>query len=212
MDEAQIRALVQQMLEANNTTLSTTLMNQVNTANSGLAASLERQIKKLGETPPAPQPQPQPPQPDPTNPTSETDKGRLSLKALETQLQEQAKQFETLQSQLKEKEVQAFEARKRSSVSEAIAKAGTINQGLLHTAFLARNGGQLTEENGIWYVKNGEQVATLDDAMKGYLGTDEGKVFVPASTTQGAGSTESKTTTPTPEPTTKAGEALAAAF
>lgn len=216
MDEEQIKALIKGALEEH----GKTLLTQVDQKNAGLAASITKELKKsLESLQPAPQPEAEQPSPKPgtgdgeANGGNASDTGKLTLKALQSQLLEQTKLIQQLKEEGERKERETFVANRKSALASAIAEAKTLNPALLQKVLEVEYGDNLKSENGGWFVQQGDSVKGLKDALSGYLQTDEGKAFLPASGTQGSGSTESKTTTPPPAGTTvKAVELLDQAF
>lgn len=199
MDEAQIRELLKTVLGE----FKTDLLGEVDKKNQGLAASITRDVKKLTEKPADP---PTDPAADPApTPEKEGEGGKLTMKALQQQL-------ESLKKERDDERKAAFTARKSAALTNAIAKAGTLNQAALQKLLNLEYGESVKEENGSWLVQQGEAVKSLDDAIATYLATDEGKAFLPPSGTAGAGSTESKSTTTATSGSLKAGEALMQAF
>jgi hypothetical protein len=204
MDEAQIRTLFATLIGEFSTTLKTELLGEVDRKNQGLAASITKEVKKL-----APEKAPEATDPGASAASGEKlteGEGKLTLKALQQQI-------ESLKKERDAEAALAQTARKSSALTEAIAKAGTLNQGALRKLLNLEYGEVLSEENGSWFVKQGESVKPLTDAIAGYLATDEGKSFMPPSGTAGAGSTESRSgTAATTTAGLKASEALMLAF
>ncbi|MBW4421199.1 MAG: prominin family protein [Myxacorys californica WJT36-NPBG1] len=192
MDEQQVQALINQALD----TFKTSIMTDVNKANSGLAKSIESTLKKSLENI----------QPKAEEPTEEKP-ASLSLKALEKQIQD-------LTTQLSEKDKAAFESEKSATISQLIAGSETVNKSALQKLFTVEFGASLKKEDNQWFLEKGDTVTPIKDLFNSYLQSDEGKSFVPASPTQGSGTKESKTITATD---TKAkpssmGEAIAQSF
>ena len=70
-----------------------------------------------------------------------------------------------------------------------------LNSGIALKAFKLENEGNLQQEDGIWYVKNGESVVSLDTAVANFLETDFGKTLVPpTSKARGSGLKPQNTT------------------
>lgn len=205
MDEEQVRALIATALGESNATLKTELLSQLDAKNSGLAASLTREFKKIVEPlQTKPDPTTQPPAPEAGTGEGE---GKLTLKALQSQLQEQTKMISSLKEESDRKDRETSAAKRKSALATAIAEAGTLNPSLLQKVLDLDFGEHLKEENGAWYLQRGESVATVKDALSTYLATDEGKAFLPSSGTQGAGSTSSKSSS-SPPPVTSDGKAV----
>lgn len=198
MDEAQVKALIAAALGE----FETKVTGVIDQKNSGLAANITREIKKLIPEKPA-DPTPADPAPQPKEGEGE---GKLTMKALQQQL-------EALKKERDDERTAASNARRATALTTAIAKARTLNQGALQKLLNLEYGDSLKEENGNWLIAKGEEVKSLDDAIATYLATDEGKAFLPPSGTAGAGSNESRSTTTTTAATgTTAGAALMEAF
>lgn len=218
MDEEQVKALIAAAL----TEHGTTLLSQIDQKNAGLAASLTREIKKSLESlqPPA-KPAPDgtgnsegnPPEPNAPG-TSGATEGKLTLKALQQQLEAQTKLISEMKADSDRKDRETVQAKRSSALAQSIAGAKALNPTLLHKVLQLEYGDGLKEENNAWFVSVGDSVKPLNDAVSAYLQTDEGKAFLPPSGTQGSGASESKTTTATPPTTTptKAVDALSQAF
>lgn len=198
MDEEQIKALIKTSLEEH----GKTLLTQVDQKNAGLAASITKDLKKTLEgLQPA---QPEAKETPAGNGAAEGEpaagsstEGKLTLKALQSQLLEQTKLIQQLKEEGDKKEQATIAANRKTALASAIAKAKTINPTLLQKVLELEYGDNLKTENGGWFVQQGDSVKGLEDALGAYLQTDEGKAFLPPSGTQGSGSTESKATTST---------------
>lgn len=141
MDEEQVKKLIQDSLAE----LQKELLSQVDAKNSGLAASLTRELKKQlsDKTETAQEPS--------------SDEGKLTLKSLQTQLAEMQKQYQASQHQLRLKSVESMLAQKA-----AVAKMPPK----LVNFFLATN--ELTFENDKAFV--GE--TPLETAFDSWLKTE----------------------------------------
>lgn len=216
MDEEQVKALIAGALEDH----GKTLLTQIDQKNAGLAASLTKELKKSLESLQTSKDSPtEPGEPGKTgagdsdlNSGGTNSEGKLTLKALQSQLQEQTKLIQQLKEEGDRKEQAAFTAKRKAALSSEIAGAKTLNPTLLQKVLELEYGEAVKEEGGAWYVQRGETVSTLKDAIATYLQTDEGKAFLPPSGTQGAGSTESKTPAATTESGSSTTDALMAAF
>ncbi|BAY23723.1 hypothetical protein NIES2100_35150 [Calothrix sp. NIES-2100] len=183
---------IKQLLTESLTEIKTELLSEVDKKNQGLAASLTKEIKKL-TTSPTPVLS--------TEGDSEEPKEKLSLKALQQQISD-------LQTQLTEKDKQAFAAKRSQAVSSAISKTNALSAPTFHKLFMLEHESLLKEEEGNWFVDKGGNIIGLDDAVKNYLNTDEGKFFVPPSGVNGSSSQETKTTPATPGTKPKAADLL----
>lgn len=181
MNEEQVKALFATLLGE----FETKITGVIDQKNSGLAANLTRDLKKLIPEKPVDPPADPPTDPTPEKPEGE---GKLTMKALQQQIAD-------LKKERDEERTAAASARRATALTSAIAKAKTLNQGALGKLLTLEYGDSLKEENGNWLIVQGDSVKALDDAIAGYLATDEGKAFLPPSGTAGAGSSESTTTT-----------------
>nr|WP_322714548.1 hypothetical protein [Nostoc sp. ChiSLP03a]MDZ8215802.1 hypothetical protein [Nostoc sp. ChiSLP03a] len=189
MTEQEIQALIDASLNSFKTEIST----EFTKANQGLAASVTKEIKKL-----------QAPQSAPAEST-ESIQEKLTLKVLEQQLTD-------LKTQLANKDLEALNAKRSSAVSQAIANSKALSPATLQKVFLLDNSDKLKEENGKWYVAQGDSVSTLEDALSSYLSTEDGKAFLPASGVRGSDAQETKVTPIDPNQKLKAEDALFESF
>lgn len=189
MTEQEIQALIDASLNSFKTEIKT----EFTQANQGLASSLTKEIKKL-----------QAPQSTPTEST-ESIQEKLTLKALEQQLTD-------LKTQLANKDLEAIAAKRSSAVSQAIANSKALSPTTLQKVFLLDNSDKLKEENGKWYVAQGDSVSTLEDALNSYLSSEDGKAFVPASGVRGSDAQETKVTPIDSNQKVKAADALYESF
>jgi hypothetical protein len=210
MDEEQVKSLIAEALGGFKSSFSTEIGGLIDSKNSGLAANLNREFKKLTESL---QPKTE------TTDSGESGKGagaekpeakgsddtKLTLKALQTQLQQ-------LQQERDREQTQRKLANRQAALATAVAKAKPLAPGVLQTFLDATFGETLKEENGNWYVAQGDSVKSIDDAIAAFLQSGDGKNFLPPSGTQGAGSTESKSTTTTTVEPGSSTEALMSAF
>ncbi|MEH1966748.1 hypothetical protein [Nostoc sp.] len=189
MTEQEIQALIDASLNSFKTEIKT----EFTQANQGLASSLTKEIKKL-----------QTAQPASVEPT-ESIQEKLTLKALEQQLTD-------LKTQLANKDLETLNAKRSSAVSQAIANSKAISPRLLQKVFLLDNADKIKEEDGIWYVAQGDSVSTLEDALTSYLSSEDGKAFIPASGVRGSDAQETKVTPIDPNQKLKAEDALFESF
>lgn len=169
--------------------IKTEILNEVDKKNAGLASSLTKEIKKFTTTS------------TPSQDSDEEPKDKLTLKALQQQISE-------LHNQLKEKDEQAFNAKRSEAVSKAISKSNVLNQSTLHKLYMLENASLLKEENGNWFVDRNGQVLPLEESLKNYLNTDDGKLFLPPSGVNGSSSQETKVSTANPNTKVSAADAL----
>lgn len=171
------------------------ILSEVHKANQGLAASLTKKFEKVAEDGPSgDEGKDSPP------------KTGLTLKALQGEL-------EGLREQLAQKEKAAYEASSSQALTQTISKLNPQNPTALYKILKVEYGERLKAENGSWYVSQGEDVQTLEDAIKSYLETDEGKYFVPSSGIKGSDSQETSPAALTRSPNAMSSlEALSSAF
>lgn len=172
MDEEQIKALISTAL----TDFETKIVSTIDSKNQGLAANLTREIKKAVATPE-------------DKSTDDKSEGKLSMKALQSQISD-------LTKQLTEEKEAKFRSASNAALTAAIADSGAQNTTTLRKLLTAEYSGKLKEEDGSWFVTDGDKTSALSESIKSYLATDEGKIFVPATGTNGAGSKETKSTSP----------------
>ncbi len=189
MTEQEIQALIDASLNSFKTEIST----EFTKANQGLAASVTKEIKKL-----------QTAQPTVAEPTESTQE-KLTLRALEQQLTD-------LKTQLANKDLETVAAKRSSAVSQVIANSKALSPSALQKLFLLDNADRIKEENGAWYVAQGESVSTLEDALTSYLLSEDGKAFLPASGVRGSDAQETKVTPVDPNQKLKAADALFESF
>ena len=121
-------------------------------------------------------------------PVQEEEKSKLSLKALERQLGE-------LKAQLEEKDKKLLLKELDGNLLGALNGKKVLNSGIALKAFKLENEGNLVQEDGIWYVKNGESVVSLDTAVDKFLDSDFGKTLLPpTSKARGSGLKPQNTT------------------
>ena len=105
-------------------------------------------------------------------PVQEEEKTKLSLKALERQIAD-------FKAQLEEKDKKLLLKELDGNLLSALNGKKVLNSGIALKAFKLENEGNLQQEDGIWYVKNGESVVSLDTAVDKFLETDFGKTLLP---------------------------------
>jgi hypothetical protein len=196
MTEEEIKQLVANSLKEGLGSLKDDILGAVDQKNSGLAASIKKQVEKAIATA-------TPPKDglgndggdrggddDGGGDSSGDGGGKLTLKALQAQLK-----------RLQDERVAEQEAAKRNSaataLSQAVAAAGSNAPGALSKVLSFDVLPHLTREGDRWFVtKEGQEPVEVGQAIKDYLASPEGQHFVPASGTRGAGSAETRTTAP----------------
>lgn len=138
------------------------LLTSVDRKNSGLASSLQKEIKKFSEnTAPVAQSL------EENTPKSEE---KLTLSALK-------KELELLRQEAKQKDL-ALAAKTRDAViSQKLSSNGLLFPDKAFKAFMLDFQDKLVEENGSWFVKDNDDVKTLDDSLNTFLESDFGKLF-----------------------------------
>ncbi|HEY9629365.1 MAG TPA: hypothetical protein V6C84_18840 [Coleofasciculaceae cyanobacterium] len=181
MNEEQIAALIASAVAE----ARTEILSQVTLANQGLAASLTREIKKISTAQPAPLPAEDAPE----------EQSKLTLKALQQQIQ-------TLQQGIADEQNKTKQSQQDAAISSLVATSNALNPAALKKLFALNYQDKITQENGAYFVQNGDEVVSLDQAFQNYLKTDEGACFLPASNVNGSDSRETKAapTLPTQEP------------
>lgn len=207
MDEEQVKALIAAALGE----FKSEVTGIVDQKNSGLAASITREIKKL-----IPEKSTEDPKPElPSTPSGEKGsegEGKLTLKMVQQELQKTQELAKQLQQERDDEKAATSKARQAEALSSAIAQAKILNPNALRKLLTLEFGESIKQENDAWLVAQGETVKTLDAAIADYLKTDEGKAFLPPSGVNGSGSTESKSTLPATATPQKAIDALSEAF
>lgn len=192
MNEEQIAALIASAVAE----ARTEILSQVTLANQGLAASLTREIKKISTaTQPAPLPAEDAPE----------EQSKLTLKALQQQIQ-------TLQQGIADEQNKTKQSQQDAAISSLVATSNALNPAALKKLFALNYQDKITQENDAYFVQNGDEVVSLDQAFQNYLKTDEGACFLPASNVNGSDSRETKAapTLPTQETPSSFGAAIAA--
>lgn len=193
MTQDEVQALITEAL----TNFKSEIGEQINKSNQGLASNFTKELKKTLASIQSVNPS--------TEEVSEEPTEKLTLKTLKTQV-------EQLTKQLSDKDQQAFSARKSEAISKLVATTKNLNPSALQKLFTLEYGQYIKEENGQWYVEQGESTVSLSDALNGYLSTDEGKGLLPPSGVNGSGAIESKNITPNPSDKLSAADALYTSF
>jgi hypothetical protein len=195
MDEEQIKQLIQSTISETLPTvlqgtltdfgkeLTTTLLQQVDQKNSRANASVLKDVKKIiTDSSTSTEADPEPP-PGETNQPAQT----LTMKALQ-------KEIADMKANSEAKDRELFISDRRAALMGAIAGSGATSaaQKLLYEALDRRYGDNLKKEDGRWFLDRGDQAVVLDDALKEFLGTDEGKHFLPPSGVSGGGTREAQ--------------------
>lgn len=168
---------LQELINTAITQAKTDIMAEVNQANQGVAASINRKIKSLETT---------------VEPVKETEQ-TLTLKTLQDQVT-------SLQASLKAKDEQAFKAERNSKIYELIASSDVNAKGILSRQIETLYGDKLVKENGKWYVQDNEDVREFETAFSDYLSSDEGSFFIKPSTTKGSNSSQGEKVDSTTQP------------
>lgn len=164
------------------------ILQEVDKKNSGTVSSLLKSLKPKEEKVPVQEVEKVPVQEEKKAPVQEEERTKLSLKALERQIAD----FKT---QLEEKDKKLLLKELDGNLLSALNGKKVLNCGIALKAFKLENEGNLQQEDGIWYVKSGESVVSLDTAVDKFLETDFGKTLVPpTSKARGSGLKPQNTT------------------
>jgi hypothetical protein len=155
------------------------ILQEVDKKNSGTVSSLLKSLKPKEEKPVLEEEK---------APVQEEEKTKLSLKALERQIAD-------FKAQLEEKDKKLLLKELDGNLLSALNGKKVLNSAIALKAFKLENEGNLQQEDGIWYVKSGESVVSLDTAVDKFLETDFGKTLVPpTSKARGSGLKPQNTT------------------
>jgi hypothetical protein len=169
MNEEQVKELLSNLKEE--------LLEAVDQKNQGLATNLSKKVKGLEE-------KFESAKPAENDSKGQGEEGKLSMKALQQQIQQ-------LNQQLAEKDKAAFEADRNSKINEVIGNSDAQAKEILSRQIKTLYGDKLTKEEGQWFVKDGEDVKPFDEVFSEYLQSDEGKFFLPPNPAKGTGSQQS---------------------
>ena len=164
-------------------------LSQVDKKNGGTAASLTKEFQKTVEglrsqltgdsTPPTnPTPQDEAPSGTPATPPTQDSSDKLSLKALQNQI-------ENLRKESEAKDLQLQTEQRNSAITSLFSDKKAQFADKATRAFLMENEGSLKQEDGIWYHAEGDNVVPLDRAVDNFLNTEFGQTFQPASRGRG---------------------------
>ena len=94
--------------------------------------------------------------------------------------------LKALQDKDAARETEARNQRRDTAIND-LAKANKVtSSNLFRAALVSQFGDKLTEQGGAWFVKQGDNsMLTLDDTVKTFLGTDDGKALLPSSGVNG---------------------------
>ena len=150
------------------------ILKQVDIKNGGTAASLTKEFtKKLEALQTAPAQEPEfTPAPEPTS------EGQLSLKALQAQV-------EQLQAEKQQQERELALKNRDSAISSAFSNRKVQFGDKATRAFLLENSDKIKQEGSNYFIEDGDNVVPLDKAVDGFLSTDFGQMFQPASKGRG---------------------------
>ena len=208
MDEEQLKALLagfkDDILGEVKTQMTDTLA-AVDKKNSGLASSLTKEFKNstssilaevrgsgAGGTGDGGEGTPAGGGAGGTNPDDNgtpSQKSKLTLKALKTEI-------ESLRAENLRKEQQLSVSSRNSELSSLFnAKKANFPDRAVK-AFLLEHGGDLKQEEGVWFLSKGEDVVSIGDAVDSFLQSDFGSTFVQASKGKGMGLKPANTAPP----------------
>jgi len=208
MNEEEIKSLINETVGG----IKDEILSSVDAKNSGTAASIKRLVAAQLEPVSAQLESLQ------QQPATKTDEGKgdgeqkLSLKALQQQLTEVNDQLKTERQQREDQARAALQSEKQALLSGAIAKKQLVNGGILQDVLDKRWGEKLTKEGDQWFIQDGEAVRPFSDAFESFIGSDEGKTFLPPSPTTGSGGTEGQGSASSGGTEMTGDQALASAF
>lgn len=164
--------------------LETKILSEVDRRNSGTAASISKDLAKAiaAVQPPTPDPTPTPP-----GDGGDEAKGRLTVKAVQTELQQ-------LRQELADRDTAIAQRDREAALNGVLSSKRVLAPSVLFKALKAEYGDKLQRDGDQWFVVDGESTKTLASAVDGFLATDDGKAFLPSSGVNGAGSKESSAT------------------
>lgn len=166
--------------------LQTNILAEVDRRNSGTAASITRDVaKRLAEL------QTPTETPTPTPPTDGSEPARLTVKALQADL-------DKFKAELANRDAAIAAQNRAMALNNALSSKRVLAQKVLFQALSAQYGDKLQEDGGQWFVTDSGGTQTLEAAIDGFLSSEEGKAFLPSSGINGAGSKESSATTVPP--------------
>lgn len=181
MDEEQVKAAIADALKS----FKDEIASMVDDKGMGLASSVSKQVKKQAEAMNQMIADLQKPADEAGKDTpAASEEQSLAMKALQTQLGE-------LQTQLADEKATAYRSASTSALTTAIADAKAENPTALRKLLTSEYGQNLKQEDGKWFVADGDSATPLNEAIAAYLKTPEGKYFVAPSGIQGSSSTES---------------------
>ena len=149
------------------------ILKQVDIKNGGTAASIKKEVEKRFESfRPTTQESEFTPAPEPTS------EGQLSLKALQAQV-------EQLQAEKQQQERELALKNRDSAISSAFSNRKVQFGDKATRAFLLENSDKIKQEGNNYFIEDGDNVVPLDKAVDGFLSTDFGQMFQPASKGRG---------------------------
>lgn len=172
MNEQEIKAL----LEAHTSKLMETLNTTVNGAVARLSKETDSRFSTL-------QAEPKDPQKDESNLQFQTLKQELEQIKLERD---------------KDKKT-AHSLRRENALNESISSLKVLSPKTFKKMISAEYGDSIVEEDGSWYLKEGDAVKPLSDALVQYLSSEDGQLFKSASGVTGTGSKAGDQKTSIPE-------------
>lgn len=102
-------------------------------------------------------------------------------------------QLDSLTKQIGEEKSQATSLRRDNAVLASVGALSINNPEVFKTVVMSKYGAAMKEDNGQFYVEDGENVVPLKQAFENYLATEEASIFVPASKVKGTGSKSTET-------------------
>jgi hypothetical protein len=109
-------------------------------------------------------------------------------------------QYQTLKQELEALRVEremdkkkSFQLQRDVALTDSLSNLKVVNPKAFKKLVLAEYGENITEENGQWYLADGDSVKPLNDALGQYLDSEEGQIFKPASGISGTGAKSGST-------------------
>ena len=193
MTPEEIKALLSETL----TEFKTGILAEVNRANSGTAAAVTKEIQKqlaaiaTSSTKAAPEATQGEGGSAPTSSAPGTEQsGRLSLKELQAQIDNERKARESLQKQLEDERASSTRAKKQSAFATSVTNNKAANQGTLLKLL------QYEYMDKLEFLSDGTPFIDgkpLDTFVKDFIYSEEGKPFRASSGVNGAGTSEGTT-------------------
>ncbi len=96
--------------------------------------------------------------------------------------------IETLRQELETERKKAFNSELQSTISKFSSDNKVTTPEIFKNQIISKYGQNIINDNGSYYLKENGTLTSLDNAMSGYLASDEGQFFKPATGIKGSGS------------------------